>query len=72
MLLNVYGLLYTCMDDVVLFAETKNNLKNMIRELHQIRLQAGLEINIRKTTVQTNVEYKEPIKIREKTINWNT
>lgn len=55
-------------DDVLIFAKMKNKLKNMLWELHQFSLATSLEISIQKTKILTNVEYKEPIKIRGKTI----
>jgi len=55
-------------DDLVLFAETKEELKDMLQELHQNSVKAGLEINVQKTKILANRKYNEPIKINGKVI----
>lgn len=55
-------------DDVVLLAGTRGELEEMIQELNEEGVKAGLEISMEKTKTIANVEYRENIKIERKSI----
>lgn len=55
-------------DDVVILAETREELEKMINELNDKSKIAGLEINLKKTHIIANKDYEHEIKIGKEKI----